>query len=249
MLSVADIKRTSNNSRDRYDLAIQLLRGQDIHCLAEIGVWKGDFAARILTECPNISRYIMVDPWRPLDRWNKPSNVSAAKFTQIYDEAMEKTRFAEERRVVLRAKTVEVTSRIPDHSLDAVYIDGDHTLRGITTDPICLFNKVRPGGMILGDDFCHNIWQHPKNFEPTFVFPFAVYFAEIKNVPIFGLPYNQFLILTSPESGFAFHDLTGLYHATDVGAQLKNAGPSLRKRMRRRVRALVARLQRPLSSL
>lgn len=186
----------------------------------------------------------MVDPWGPLDRWNKPTNVSAAKFTQIYDEAMDRTRFAEERRVVLRARTIEAAHQIPDDSLDAVYIDGDHTLRGIATDLICLFNKVRHGGIILGDDFCQNIWQHPRNFEPTFVFPFAVYFAEIKNIPVFGLPYEQFLIHNSPESGFSFHDLTGLYHAMDVRAQLESAGPSLRGR----ARAFAARLLRPFSS-
>jgi hypothetical protein len=34
----------------------------------------------------------------------------------------------------LRGKTTEVIDKIPDASLDIVYIDGDHMLRGITID-------------------------------------------------------------------------------------------------------------------
>ena len=51
---------------------------------AEIGVWRGEFAEHILRRCPSIEHYYMVDPWRHLDDWNKPANVSDPEFDQIF---------------------------------------------------------------------------------------------------------------------------------------------------------------------
>jgi len=73
-------------------------------------------------------------PWRHRDDWNKPSNRDQPTFDGLYAEAMARTDFARERRIVLRGKTTEVIDKIPDASLDIVYIDGDHMLRGITID-------------------------------------------------------------------------------------------------------------------
>src|SRR5206468_4924808 len=93
-------------------------------------------------------------------------------------EAKLKTDFAGSRRVILRGKTTDVIDQIPDAELDLAYIDGDHTLRGIAIDLIRVYQKVSPNGFIGGDDFTPSMWEHKTSFEPTLVFPFAVYFAE-----------------------------------------------------------------------
>jgi hypothetical protein len=49
---------------------------------------------------------------------------------------------------VLRGRTRELINQIPDDSLDFAYIDGDHTLRGITIDLVRLLPKMREGGVI-----------------------------------------------------------------------------------------------------
>lgn len=162
--------------------------------MAEVGVWNGDYAAAILKHCPSIEEYYMIDPWRNLDNWNKPFNVTDEEFQQHYESAMKATEFAATRRKVLRGTTTEVADLIPDDHLDFIYLDGDHTLRGITLDLISLYPKLTENGMIGGDDFHTEAWQHPKQFEPTLVFPFAVYFAEAINRPIRPLPFSQFLI-------------------------------------------------------
>ena len=100
--------------------------------MAEVGVWTGAFARAILERCPEIGRYYMIDPWASLDDWNKPLNVTQSAFDDVYDEAMRNTDFARGRRKVLRGRTSEVAAMIPDASLDFAYIDGDHTLRGVT---------------------------------------------------------------------------------------------------------------------
>lgn len=78
----------------------------------------------------------MVDPWANLPEWNKPFNVSQQIFDDIYREMDAKTAFAAHKRRILRGCTKEVVAGIPNESLDFAYIDGDHTLRGITIDLI-----------------------------------------------------------------------------------------------------------------
>jgi hypothetical protein len=136
----------------------------------------------------------MIDPWRHLEDWNKPANKDDKLFEQYLSEVKAKTLFAAEKRVILRGKTTEVIQEIPDGDLDFAYIDGDHTLKGIAVDLIRIDPKVRVGGWIAGEDFITTVWQHPTRFEPTLVFPFAVYFAEAEGALIYALPHGQFLI-------------------------------------------------------
>jgi hypothetical protein len=180
---------------------------------AEVGVWKGRFAEALLVDCPSVDRFYLIDAWRHLPHWSKPLNVADETFDDIYSEAMAKTAFAANRRVVLRGTTTEVVNQIPADSLDFAYLDGDHTLRGITIDLACVFPRVRTGGYLAGDDFDGTVWRHGFSFEPTMVFPLAVYFAEAMDVPIHALPGSQFLIEKS-FSGYRFHDWTGQYSAS-----------------------------------
>jgi hypothetical protein len=179
----------------------------------ELGVWKGAFAEHMLRQCPDIARYFMIDPWRHLDHWNKPGNFDQGKFDESYAEMLSRTDFARDRRTILRGKTVDVIDQIPDASLDLAYIDGDHTLRGITIDLIRTYPKVRPGGLVGGDDYTPTIWQHAEQYEPTLVCPFAAYFAEAVGAPIIVLPCSQFVIV-KPDGGGSQHrvvDTTSRY--------------------------------------
>ncbi len=189
--------------------------------LAEVGVFKGDFAAQLLKACPAIEKYYMIDPWRHLDDWNKPANRDDRTFEAFHAETMSKTEFAADKRVVLRGTTTEVIDQLTDNSLDFVYIDGDHTLRGIAIDLIRTFQKVRVGGWVGGDDFSRTIWQHNTAFEPTLVFPFAVYFAEAVGAPIFALPYKQFAIHKAVDRAFTFTDMMGHYRETGLRQQFR----------------------------
>jgi hypothetical protein len=162
----------------------------------------------------------MIDPWRHLDDWNKPANVSDNSFEQHYAGVLERTEPWAGKRVVLRGRTTEVSDDIPDASLDFAYIDGDHSLRGISIDLLRMWPKIRDGGWVGGDDFSRTAWQHRAAFEPTLVFPFAVYFAEAVGAPVEALPRNQFAIHKSG-AGFSFTDHTGRYPSTTMKAALR----------------------------
>lgn len=195
----------------RHELWAAFLNTQRTQVMAEIGVWKGDFAAEVLKSAPYIDIYYMIDPWANLPDWNKPFNVSPEVFDEIYQEMCTKTAFAANKCRVLRGRTKEVIDAIPDESLDFVYIDGDHTLRGITIDLLKIWPKMKQNGFVGGDDFINTPWQHDKKFEPTMVCPFSIYFAEAMNMPIAALEHGQFLIQKNENAGFSFRDSTGLY--------------------------------------
>lgn len=224
-----EIKSLVDISKDRFDLWIAFINKTKITSVVEIGVFKGDFAEKLLTSCNTINRYLMIDPWKHLDDWNKPANVVDDTFEDYFKETMIKTEFAKDKREVLRGRTQDVQNDIENNSLDLAYIDGDHTLRGISVDLIAIWDKIKPNGFIAGDDFCSSIWQHDKKYEPSLVFPFAIYFAEAKNVRVYGLPFNQFLIEKGSDK-FEFIDLTkGTYKELSLLNQFETKVPDTKK--------------------
>ena len=209
-----------SSSQSRVDFWVEFIRRAQIQRIVEIGVYEGDFASALLQRCESITRYYMLDPWRHLDNWNKPANRDDVRFERFFQEAKAKTDFARARRVILRGKTTEVIDQISDGELDFAYIDGDHTLRGIAIDLIRVYSKVRCGGFLGGDDFSPTMWQHRTSFEPTLVFPFAVYFAEAVGATIYALPNLQFCLQKNENPRFSFVDLTGQYGDLSLRSQL-----------------------------
>jgi len=215
------------SSKSRMEFWAEFIQSCGVRQMAEVGVYRGDFAAVMLRRCPGLTRYYMLDPWRHLSDWNKPANKADSELEEFFHEAKTKTDFAAAKRVILRGKTTEVIDQIADGELDFAYIDADHTLKGIAIDLIRVYPKVRAGGFLGGDDFTRLVWEHNTRFEPTLVFPFAVYFAEAVGASIYALPYSQFCLQKTSSSQFAFVDLTGLYD--DVGLQSQFAPEKLLK--------------------
>ena len=194
-----------SQARSRVELWTEFIQSMGVCRMAEVGVYRGDFASVVLQRCPALTRYYMIDPWRHLSDWNKPANHDDSVLGQIFEEARAKTDFASAKRVILRGKTTEVIEQIADGELDFAYIDADHTLKGIAIDLIRVYSKVRAGGFVGGDDFTRSVWEHKSSFEPTLVFPFAVYFAEAVGATIYALPYSQFCLEKTGHEQFAIY--------------------------------------------
>ena len=167
------LRRCVSNSRSRIEFWIDFIRSTQVDRMVEVGVYEGEFAVDILRQCENVSKYYMIDPWKHLADWNKPANQDDSRFEQMFQSMKSKTDFAQSRRVILRGRTVDVIDQVSDGELDFAYIDGDHTLRGITIDLTRVYPKVRVGGFIGGDDFSRTIWPHHTTFEPTMIYHFS----------------------------------------------------------------------------
>jgi hypothetical protein len=206
--------------KSRHDFWATLIRTHQLHSIAEIGAYKGEFAEILLRNDQGINNYLMIDPWKHLEGWNKPANKDDDTFESFYLEAKERTHFARDRISIHRETSAVASRKLPNGGIDLAYIDGDHTLRGITVDLNCIYEKVSPNGLIGGDDFCPSIWQHDAQYEPTFVFPYAVHFAEAKGDHIYALPFNQFLIHKQGLDDFNFFNLTSQYNSTSILGQV-----------------------------
>jgi hypothetical protein len=129
-------------------------------CVAEIGVFRGDFSEAILAAAKP-SRLHLIDPWSHqtgADYQLDDSNLSDAGHVENLRHVQQ--RFAEQiatGQVVLhRDRSENVAAEFTDASLDWIYVDGRHTFDAVFQDLELYRAKVKPGGFILGHDFTNH---------------------------------------------------------------------------------------------
>ena len=133
---------------------------------AEIGSWRGDNAARILSSRRPRQLYL-VDPWeyREEEKYEQAWFGGAAQAGQedmdaIYESVIDRFRSNIERGqvVVKRLRSVDAATSFPDDTLDWVYIDGDHSYEGVKDDLEAYYRTVKSGGFLAGDDYESTGW-------------------------------------------------------------------------------------------
>jgi hypothetical protein len=133
---------------------------------AEVGVWRGDFSARIL-ELARPSQLHLIDPWRAFDDdtyegawYGGQLEQGQADMDAVYQGVVD--RFAEQRARgivrVHRMMSTEAAATFSDSFFDFVYIDGNHTYEFVLADLQAFAPKVRPGGLLAGDDYGVQGW-------------------------------------------------------------------------------------------
>ncbi len=121
--------------------------------IAEIGVWKGELSRQFYAVADSL---ILVDPWKVANLqfpqysclMNEP-----LKTQEELDQILQKIVDDMPNAIVFPLTSLEAVLTIPDNSLDFVYIDAVHIFGYIYRDIVAWLPKVRPGGMIAGDDF------------------------------------------------------------------------------------------------
>lgn len=124
---------------------------------AEIGVFKGSTFFHLLESCPSL-KLIGVDCWRAAPaphekdmRLGLSTYHTPAQFAEW--AAAVKARAAQYPNATLyHADSLEVAPKIPDASLDFVFVDAEHTTEAVLADVGAWRSKVRPGGWVLGHD-------------------------------------------------------------------------------------------------
>ncbi len=153
---------TSRREEVRGRLLAQMPKGAVV---AEIGVWEGKFSRRILEECAP-ARLHLIDPWEYMPEFantgfgrRKNRDLMEVKYPEVA------AAFADDPRVVIhRATSGLALGALPDGSLDWVYVDGNHNEPFIGDDIALCLRKVRPDGIIAGDDFN---WQSETQGAPV----------------------------------------------------------------------------------
>lgn len=130
---------------------------------AEIGVFRGDFSAEILRVARPRELHL-IDPWRNV----ADPDLTGAWYSTGSDHDMDEVfatvqaRFqrevAEGTVALHRHTSSEALACFDDGSLDFVYIDGDHRYRAVREDLERAFQKLKPGGILAGDDYSLGGW-------------------------------------------------------------------------------------------
>jgi hypothetical protein len=133
--------------------------------VAEIGVWAGDFSQRILDICaPRVLH--LVDPWAYQPEFRNTAfgrRKNRDRMEDLYREVTK--RFAGDSRVrIHRGASDEILETFEDALLDWVYIAGNHNEPFISNDLRLCLRKVKPDGIIAGDDLN---WQSEKSGAPV----------------------------------------------------------------------------------
>jgi len=128
---------------------------------AEIGVWKGDMAKRMLARCPNLTLY-MVDSWtafepgtRSYGSFSTKHVASQESMDKCLAKARETTAFAGSRAFIVKSDSVAAAEGFADGALDFVFIDARHTYEGCRQDIEAWYPKVKRGGLVCGHDYAH----------------------------------------------------------------------------------------------
>lgn len=135
---------------DRIEMLRQLPIADGRVC--EAGVWKGDFARRILAMQPR--ELVLVDPWRPQDPavYSDWMNVSSAEYEAVYAQVA--ALFGGDPRVrIVRALSLAAAAQEADGAFSLVYLDANHSPEAVAADIDAWWPKVKPGGWLAGHDW------------------------------------------------------------------------------------------------
>jgi hypothetical protein len=126
---------------------------------AEIGVFKGTFAAAIL-KIVHPRRLHLIDPWVYQQEYSESWFGGILGGSQAaMDRLHEKVRrgFRDEIRkgqvVINRGFSVETAAEFPDAYFDWIYIDANHTYDAVKADLCSFLPKVKCNGFITGDNY------------------------------------------------------------------------------------------------
>jgi hypothetical protein len=158
MPRLGDRLRQARHRRER----ARLLRRLPKHSVGvEIGVWAGDLSAAILRAVRPVQLHLL-DPWAfaPDERYEQAwyggaRAGSQAEMDEVYKRVLQRfeTEIADGAVVIHRSTSAEAAAGFEDASLDWVYVDGNHLYEYVRADLERFAPKVRPGGLLAGDDY------------------------------------------------------------------------------------------------
>lgn len=144
----------------------------------EIGVAEGYYSAEILGWPNNFPKHYLVDRWRTVNIAGDSAQPQAWHDANLLDAQIKVSRF-KERAVFLRGDSTQMALRVPDGSLVFLYLDGDHSYRGVMDDLNAWVCKVKSGGVVGFHDYENPAYGVKKAVRE---------FAKLHNLEIHLLP-------------------------------------------------------------
>ena len=132
----------------------------------EVGTCWGAFAKWLLNSTP-LTELVCVDPYRVFDEkeyTDALNDQSQLDLDMKFEMVKIQLNDVGNRRVrMLRTTSTEAAATFPDESLSFVYIDANHAYKYTKQDIEAWIGKVRPGGILAGDDVESLDLPHEEN--------------------------------------------------------------------------------------
>jgi hypothetical protein len=123
----------------------------DVDIVVEIGVAKGGFFHQVNKLLGEFDLWVGVDPFEVYDN-NRQIPYKGEEAEKQYQRALEREKNFKSYQLI--RDTSEGASKLfEDNSIGAVYIDGDHRYEYVKQDIELWYPKVKPGGLVSGDDY------------------------------------------------------------------------------------------------
>jgi hypothetical protein len=137
-----------------YGVFSKIIRENNFKNCAEIGIGYG-FHAKEILDNTCIEKLYLIDPmvYYPNDNFAEDV-LKYGGFEKLVNNIKIHLKEHENRYELFRCPSLSITNeQIPDDSLDAVFIDGDHSYEAVIKDLNFWWKKLKKGGWMLGDDY------------------------------------------------------------------------------------------------
>jgi len=136
-----DTSSDCNECNHKAEVLKALLIGRKAPRVAELGVHKGTTSIELLMSSPEL-RLLGVDPYE-----------TYSNRAEAYTLMRKRTGPFHHRFKLVRRTSVNASRLVRDHSLDLVFVDGDHSYEGCLADVLHWAPKLRRGGAMVFDDY------------------------------------------------------------------------------------------------
>jgi hypothetical protein len=137
-----------------YGIFSKIIKENNFKKCAEVGIGYGFHAKEILDKT-NVETLYLIDPMQyyPNDMF-ADDVMKYGGFEKLVKNIKTHLSPHVDRYQWLRKPSLSITNDdIPDESLDAVFIDGDHSYEAVIQDLPFWWKKLKVGGWLLGDDY------------------------------------------------------------------------------------------------
>ncbi len=145
--------------RKRWDCIADRMEGREKITGCEVGIYKAKMAVNLLELMPNLT-LVAVDRWAKYSGKEKIGDSSGVivKYTKkqwekIYNIALDALIPHIKRVHILREDSKAAALRFENEQFDFVFIDADHSYKGVKNDIKHWKNKVRQCGYLCGHDY------------------------------------------------------------------------------------------------
>jgi hypothetical protein len=122
----------------------------------ELGSWKGRSTCFMGVEIANSGKHIgfhAVDHWLGSDEPAHDADADARE-GRLFDVFLQNIEPVKDYVRPVRGDSATAAAEFADESVDFVYVDAEHTFAGVSRDMDAWWPKLKPGGVMAGDDWC-----------------------------------------------------------------------------------------------